>query len=268
MKLNHEIIQVWNAINWSAGNTIWVRNDVTNRKLYVGVPLPTGPNSASALWLPNAPVNATPTSPNVVLMCAYEGLDTADELASGQQLRETMFSTLVAPDAKRKWSIWTIQSPYADFITQGSGSVPLMFGSGTESSQILMLDPTATSDVGVAIDSIYTTYGFCDPKEGAQNGMGTLRKRWVYFTSLISGSGNASVTVYPNTLEATYPYTVPGGINLQENPQNDVERTLNTGATRAFVEVETDAIGSGFSLSALTMIGNPETHTPLRGISA
>jgi hypothetical protein len=268
MKLNHEIIQVWNAINWKAGNTIWVRNDVTNRKLYVGVPLPTGPSSVSAQWLPNAPVNAAPTSPNVVLMCSYEGLESAEDISTGQQLRETMFSTLVAPDAKRKWSIWTIQSPYADFITQNNGNAPLMFGSGTNTSQILALDPSATSDAGLAIDSIYTTAAFSDPKEGMQNGIGALRKRWTYFTTLISGVGNAAVRFYTNTLKATYPYTVPGGINLQADPQNDVERTINVGGTRAFVEFETNQVGAGFSLNALTMIGNPETHTPLRGISS
>jgi hypothetical protein len=277
MKIMHEISAVWNAINWTYGNTIWVKNDVANRKIYVGVPLPTGPGTASYQWVPDATPNAAPTIPNVVLMCSYEGLESAEDLSTGQQLRETMFSTLVAPDARRKWSIWTIASPYADYITQNDGNAPLMFGSGNHTSSILALDPVAASDYGVgAIPSRYVTYGFCDPKEGAQNGMGTLRKRWVGFTSLIEESDaagaiancNCSVTFYPNTLNATYPYVVPGGITLQAEPQNDVERPLNVGATRVFVEFETNLVNAGFNLSALTMIGNPETHTPLRGISS
>lgn len=267
MKINHEIIQVWNAINWQAGKTIWLKNDITNRKLYIGVPLPTGPNSASASWLPNAATNATPTSPNVVLMCSYEGLESAEDLATGQQLRETMFSTLVAPDARRKWSIWTIPSPYADFITQENLNAPLMFGSGTSSSQILGLDDNATSDAGIAIDAIYTTAGFVDPNAGQQNGTGTLRKLWSYFTTLIRGTGNCTVTMFPNTLSATYPNVLPGGINLQTDPQNDLERPLNVQGTRVFVQFETNAIGSEFNLSSVVMVGQDNKMTPVRGLS-
>jgi hypothetical protein len=269
MKLNQEIIQVWNAINWASGNTIWVRNDITNRKLYVGVPLPTGSNSASALWLPNAPVNVAPTSPNVVLMCSYEGLDTADELSGGQQLRETMFGNLVAPDSKRKWSIWQIASPYADFIAQENGNAPLMFGTGQNTSQILALSPETTSDAGSPINWRYCTFGFVDPKAGMQNGAGVVRKRWVYLTANVRGGGNTSVTLYPNTLRATYPYSVPNGINLQEFPQNDTERPLNQVGTRMYVEFSAlDRVNTWCELSALTLVGSAEAMTPLRGISS
>jgi hypothetical protein len=54
-KISQEIQQVWDALNWAAGKSIWVRNDVQSRKLYVGVPLPT-PN----FWLPDvSPVTST-----------------------------------------------------------------------------------------------------------------------------------------------------------------------------------------------------------------
>lgn len=48
-KIMQEIQQVWDAINWNAGSSIWVDINLKARRLMVGVPLPT-PN----FWLPNA----------------------------------------------------------------------------------------------------------------------------------------------------------------------------------------------------------------------
>ena len=88
----------------------WVKVDITHRRLYIGVPMPT-PN----FWLPNAPVNAAPTSPNVILMCNFQGLDSGQELKSEPQMHTTMFGTLNAIDMRRKWSLWQIPAPYANF---------------------------------------------------------------------------------------------------------------------------------------------------------
>lgn len=57
-KITQEIYQVWDSINWNAANKIWVLNDVDRRRLMVGVPMAT-PN----FYLPDAPVNNNPTSP-------------------------------------------------------------------------------------------------------------------------------------------------------------------------------------------------------------
>src|SRR5208337_2040055 len=75
--MNWEIRDLWNAINWMAGRTIWVKNDIVNHRVYVGVPLPT-PNQ----WMPEAPVNANPTTPNVVLMCNYLGLNSFGDIGN------------------------------------------------------------------------------------------------------------------------------------------------------------------------------------------
>src|SRR5271157_1450477 len=47
--LTTEIRQIWDAINWSAGNTIVLRNDVNNRRIYCAIPLPTGTSPAGFL---------------------------------------------------------------------------------------------------------------------------------------------------------------------------------------------------------------------------
>ena len=84
-KLMQEIYQIWDAINWTYGNTICLRNDMPARKMYCAVPMQT-PN----VWLPFAPVNANPTSPNVILMLNYQGLNDFNELVSSAQMHTTI----------------------------------------------------------------------------------------------------------------------------------------------------------------------------------
>ena len=84
-KLMHEIYQIWDAINWTYGNGIVLRNDIIERKMYCAIPLAT-PN----VWLPNASVNANPTTPNVMLMLNYQGLGTFEELVSSAQMHTTI----------------------------------------------------------------------------------------------------------------------------------------------------------------------------------
>ena len=113
-KITQEIYQVWDAINWTAGQTIWVKVDLDARRIYVGVPMAT-PN----FWLPNAPVNANPTSPNVILMCDFKGLDSGEELKQYPQMHTTMFGSLNAIDMRRKWSIWQIPAPLRKLRADG-----------------------------------------------------------------------------------------------------------------------------------------------------
>jgi hypothetical protein len=267
-KLNHEIYQIWNAINWSAGNSIWVRNDTTNRKIYVGVPLPTGPGTTSYTvdkrgqggWLPNATANTNPTYPNVVLMCSYEGLDNATEMETEGALHTTMFGTLNATDMRRKWTIWQIPSPYADFVIKDDGvTAPITFGTGKNTSQILALDPDATEDAGVPINGTYCTYGFVDAGKASQNPLlGFHNKVFNCFQALVTGAGTCAVEFFQNSLNAQYPYTIPGGLNLYNNPngENDFEKPLNVQGQRVFVQFSTSAVREFFSLSKMIMVGS------------
>ena len=85
--LNLEVMQVWNAINWDAGNSIVVRNDTENRRIYCAIPLPTGMSplgvaTGSTQWLPYAEYNPAPTTPNVMLVLNYQGIGSFNELLS------------------------------------------------------------------------------------------------------------------------------------------------------------------------------------------
>jgi hypothetical protein len=265
-KISQEIYQVWDAINWKAAETIWVKVDITQRRLYVGVPLPT-PN----FWLPNAPVNANPTSPNVILMCNYQGIDSGQELKSEPQMHTTMFGTLNAIDMRRKWSIWQIPAPYANFCA-GVNDQELQICNGRGNSKIYTLDSTNETDDGVTIDSLYTTAGLVELSKRQQaQGVGGYRIRWGHMTAALESSGNILTTLYPNRLlgpgDPTTGYNswqVPGGITPGKPAYNDAEVDLNFAATRTFIEFR-EMDGHGFTLSNLALEGHADPWNALRG---
>jgi hypothetical protein len=250
-KIMQEIYQVWKAINWQQKKCIWVRNDVVGRRLFFGVPMPT-PN----FWLPDAPVNANPTTPNVILMCNYQGLDTASDIKAMPGMHVTMFGTLNALDMRRKWSIWQIPSPYASFVQTAEGQ-KFYICNGVGNSKIYALDPNASDDDGTPIDSLYTTYGFPDAstvQKFPALGMGNVRIGYMNFTGDVEK--HLDVRFLPNQLigpgDSTVgynPWTVPGGFDPIAGSNWNRKATVNFFANRAYVEFR----GAGFRLSALAL---------------
>lgn len=256
-KISQEIQQVWDAINWGAGKSIWVRNDVAKRQFYIGVPLPT-PN----FWLPDAPVNAAPAFPNVVLTCSYEGQSTGGEVAEADPLAATFYGDILAEELKRKWSIWQIPCPYADFITQADGSnAPLLYGNGIGNSKIYILDQT--NDDGAEIPWRYVTYGFGNDKDAQKSPqLGPARKRWSYWIGTVTGLGAAIMNFWSNRLDSGTFYTVPVALNADDF---DRERPLNIPGNRVYVELKSGGLDTTMDLSQMTMIGTRDVYNSIRG---
>jgi hypothetical protein len=265
-KINQEIYQVWDAINWTAAATIWTKVDITHRRIYVGVPMPT-PN----FWLPNAPVNAAPTSPNVILMCNFQGLDSGQELKSEPQMHTTMFGTLNAIDMRRKWSLWQIPAPYANFCA-GVNDEEFQICNGRGNSKIYTLDDTNETDDGAVIDSLYTTAGLVELSKRAQaQGVGGGRIRWGHMVASMESAGNVQVKLYPNRLlgpgdptEGYNAWQMPGGITPGKPAFNDAEATLNFAATRTYIEFREND-GHGFTLSNLALEAKQDPWNAVRG---
>ena len=261
---------LWEKINWAAASTIWLRYSTVKRELYIGVPMVT-PN----FWLPNAPA-ATPTAPNVILMCNFTGCATAEELADAPPVHTTMFGDLKALDMRRKWSIWQIACPVAEFITRGDGvSEPLFLCNGINSSKIYQLVDGAASggqntDDGAAINWLYTTYGFTKAKQGQQvPGLGALRKVWYYFAATMEGVGQVARKFYSNSLGALTQntYTAPPA-TLSYPAQNDQECVLEIGGQRLFVEFSAVGTGGYTEVGPVIMDGEMDKNAPHRGVSA
>lgn len=282
MKLNHEIFQVWDAVNWEYGNTIWVRNDVTHRKIYVGVPMAL-PNA----FIPNPRrPNANPTHPNVVLMLDYQGMEDFSALVSDAQMHVTMFGKLASLDMRRKWSLWQMDVPYADFIMRGQqsgmpsqSSAPLLFCNGIRTERIYQLGDTQTGfddDYG-SIPALYTTYGLITAAEAQmQPQLGTTRKRFVYFQLLAHGAAATpmDVTLLANSIQApsVSTYTIPGGIPLTNPAQFEYERPLNFIGQRAFIQFSVNQppqapqSGNWFAIDRVMLIGQEDVWAPIRGV--
>ena len=255
-----EINDLWRAINWSAGQTICIRNDVSLRKIYCAIPLAT-PNP----WMVDATVNENPTTPNVILCLDYKGIGTIEELIAAMSMHVTIMGKLAVHDLRRKWSLWTIPTPYMGLVKRGELTSEMLFCNGIQSSKIYYLDADeAGYDDGAPFTSSYCTYGFVDETKAAELPMfGIHNKRYRFWDLLANGEGTADLTFYQNVLSAPYPFEVPGGIDLTDPAANDLQGPLDEYAQRLFVEI---VMNDGwFNLSRLTLSGAADSIAPVRG---
>jgi hypothetical protein len=263
-----EIPDIWNAINWKYGYTICVRNDVVNRRIYIAAPMVT-PNN----WCPDFATNANPTTPNVILMVNYEGIGSIEELINGAPMHVTMMGKLAVHDLRRKWSLWSIATPYIGLCKRNKLFSEMMFCNGNASSKIYTLGSYTTgADDSTPFVSSYCTYGFVDQNKAAENpAFGKHNKRYVYYDLVLFGSGSIaagtlSVEFFQNVLGAPYPFIVPGGITLSDPATNDIEGPLDEFAQRLFIEIKTIGSGCYFNLCRATLVAAADSWSPLRGM--
>ena len=268
-KISQEVQQIWDAINWNAGGSIWTDINLKARRLMVGIPLPT-PN----FWLPNASVNANPTSPNVVLMLNFQGLDSGEALKSEPQMHTTMFGTLAAIDMRRKWSLWCggVQSPYATTV-QGPNGEQTRFGNGQGNSFVYYLDPTQNSfDDATPIDSLYTGSGLPVLSKRAEfPQLGQDRICWSYVALALASGGDVNLRLLGDYLYFPEPQgynalSVPGGFAPGLQPLRNAYAALNFIATRTFFEFRQNDGNPGWSLSSMMLRGRKAPWSPILGI--
>ncbi len=191
---------LWDQINWSAAHTFWVCNDLRARRFYVGVAMNT-PN----FWLPNAPA-ATPTQPNVWLMCNYDGCATAQELENSPPVHVTMFGNLKAMDMRRKWSIGQIASPFAAICLDGVANYDTMFvcnGIGSGKIYRLLAPDVQPTDDGTPIAWLHTTSGQPGQEKAQTLQIGLGQKyvsKWMAAVAGSAGANGLQIRHYPNVL--------------------------------------------------------------------
>jgi len=265
IKITEEIQSLWNYINWAYGHTLWVKNDVKNRRIYFAVPLKT-PNP----WLPTGiiPDDSNPTTPNVILMLNYKQLNTGSTLAEKVGVHVSYSGRLIASELTRKWSIWTIKAPCAAFLQRADTTEPLFLGNSDDNGKIFQLDEAHTmcgQDDCSAMIQIYDTYGFVTDEQGQGLRLGSTRKLYAYMMMMVRGSGNMNLAVFPNTLDSQYAHDLLPRIPLPQMTDGDIEVPVNETANRLFVQFRTDEIGSCFELSRLMMAMGIDPWSPVRG---
>lgn len=262
IKLSEEIQQLWNQINWRYGHTLWVQNDIKERRILFGVPLKT-PNA----WLPTGFTADTsnPSTPNVVLELSYKQLTSAGELARSVGVHPTYSGKLMATDYTRKWSVWPISVPAAAFITRSDTTSPIMFGNSAGTGKIYKLVDGQKDDDGVAIHQKYRTYGFPSTDQEVGLGIGSVRKVFPCMTAILDGAGTVSVTALPNTTDTVYPFPLLPDISLPGSIDGDTEIPVNVVGNRCFFDFDSNAVGSGFELSRMLVAMRQDPWSPLRG---
>jgi hypothetical protein len=261
---------LWDTINWQARQTFWVANDLTARRFYAGVAMAT-PN----FWLPDAPVNATPASPNVILMCNYDGCPTAQELEGGAPVHVTMFGNVKAMDMRRKWSIWQIVSPYGAIVEDGAQDIQTVFlGSGTGTGKIyrLLASNIQMTDDGTPIAPLYTTSGQPGAEKSAQLGLGSGQKyvsKWMANVEGQCAANGLKIRHLPNTLDATYPVTAAYTPALTPSMQNNIEWRAEVRGQRIYVEFSMAGTVAGyFELGEMMFEMTPHQWGAFRGVSS
>lgn len=254
-----EIQDIWNAINWDGAEGLCICNDIPNQKLYAAIPLPT-PNP----WMVDATENPNPTTPNVILTLDYKGIGTIDQLMEAMSMHVTMMGKLAVHDLRRKWTLWTIPTPFMGLVKRGELKSLVMFCNGISSSKIYYLNPDeAGFDDGVPFTSSYCTYGFIDDAKASELPMfGMHNKRYRLWDILADIDGTASLTFYQNNLNAPYPFVVPGGIGPATSA-NDIQGPMDEYAQRIFAEIVME--NGSFNLSQMTLSGAADSIAPVRG---
>jgi hypothetical protein len=73
------------------------------------------------------------------------------------------------------------------------------------------------------------------------------------------------IEFFQNSLQAPYPFIVPGGVTLSDPMTNDIEGQLDEFAQRLFVEFWTYGVGCYFNISRATLVAQADAWSPIRG---
>jgi hypothetical protein len=261
VKFSPEIDPLWEKIAWTYGYTIWVRNDTNNRRISIGVPLPT-PNQ----WMPLFPSNPNPTEPNVVLVCSYKEVMSSGALASEAPVRQSYTGELKSFQLGRKWSVWSIEAAYADFIDRGDTSDPLFYCGDEGTAKIYQQITGTHTDDGAAILDQYVTFPFLKSSDAQQIQAGLHNLVTEFATALVEGAGALTVTVYPNTLDSPYAENLdPPFVLADPPPWGDTEMPCNVPGNRFFIGFQTQAVGDWFELSRVVLNVVMDPWAPVRG---
>jgi len=240
IKISQEIQPTWDGINFAAKNTIWMANDVAQRRIFIGIP------------------RILDVVPSYVLMMNYRELNESSALASQGPVHISTSARMISWDMSRKWSPWNVFANCGAICADSTGGTRILFGQNLFNGKLYELNANATSDDGAPINSIYNTFFFVtrEMEQGMQ--LGLHRKLYTYLTMFVSGSGLLLLQAIADSLSSVRTKTLAPR-TLSANPGYDTEVPVNFTGDRMTFGVSTNAVGDGFRLSKMvvTMSGDP-----------
>ena len=249
VKLSQEIQPLWDQINWSAGQTLWVRVDTLNKRILCGVPI------------------GTATAANVILMLDYRSLQNASEIASLSAIQfSTMSGKLFSVGRSRKWCQWNITANCCTLAERPNGTAQVFLGNGlvfgAGNGKIYELSDAQYSDDGAAIHSYYTTYFFLTNELEQTYQVRAHRKLFSYLALYAEGAGNLSLSAFVDN--EAYPTTL-SPLPLSSPAPKDLEMPINLLGERAAFQVGTNSPGAWFRLERFVVSLLPDPWAPVRG---
>lgn len=250
---------IWQSLLWSEGQKFWLRNDTEKRKIYIGACMPT-PN----VWAPRFPVNANPTQPNVVLVCTYKELMSSGALANEGPVRLSYTGELKSWALGRKWSIWSVEACYADFIDRPDNSQPIFFCSD-QGPQIFEQIPGLYSDNGLPMHWNYISYAFPKSSEAEQKQMGLSMLDAHQMNLLVQGNGQLRMNIIPNDLRSQDAISLYPEPLANPTAYGDMEIPILQVGNRFFPEFYVTDVGEWAELSRIVMWLGAYAWAPSRG---
>lgn len=226
VKLSQEIQPTWDAINWQAGQTIWVQVDTQHKRILVGVPM------------------GSATQPNQILMLDYT-----------ESFGDPLVAALSAPERARKWAPWLISANSCGLIERSTGVAQIFFGTNNSSGKVYSLTPGVFSDDGAAINSYYTTAFLAATGLSGRNLFG-------YLTGYVQGAGSLALTAFYLGNASSLSL---GSWTLGSPASRDMEQFTNVLAERVAYQFGTNAAASWFSLTKLVPWAKPDPFAVVRG---
>lgn len=248
LKISQEQQPRWDLINWAAAAAIWIKNDISARRLYVALPL------------------NQDTSPSVLLTMDYKELNTAPAIESSGPIRISFTGKMIASDMTRKWSPWNLRMPCGELLVRPGNTSQFCMG-GMFTDNIYFLDPLKlTDDDYGTITPYWISYGFLNHEMEQQLGVGSHRKLFVYLTMFVSGVGQLFVTPLAGSLTNARPSMVD---TLTTNPDHDMEFGLNVTSERCFFKIQSTPLpgqtDNSFNLQKMVVSVKPDPWSLVRG---
>jgi hypothetical protein len=273
IKITEEIQELWDLINWQYGYTMWVVNDIKNRRILFGVPMKTftidtNNDFVPNPWLPPDTITGgdNPTTPNCIIALNYKFLTTGAELGSRAEIHVSSFGgKLLSVDMSRKWNIWTIQAPCGALITRQDTTLQTLVGNSEATGKIYQLVPGLLEDDGEAFWQLWTSHGWPTPEQEQGLQLGSVRKTFEYMSMILGGSGSLAINVFPDSMSTPYSHALLPNLTLPATSGGDTEVPVNEVGNRLFLQFSCKAVGAGFSLSRIVMAMRQEAWAPVRG---
>lgn len=243
-KISQENQPIFDTITGNTQQSIWVKNDLDNRRILAGLPI------------------SGATAPNLIYPLDYRELDTANDIASRPPIHISFTGKMICSDLSRKSTRWNIPANYAAMMKQPGGSVIMSICGGNgqapgaggpapspivtpfdiaprsvTSAGLYVLDEAKMTDddYGVIVP-YYTTYMFVNHEMEVALQVGLGRKLYKGYSAYISGVGLMQITPIPLNLKNPWPVPVPVQ-GLFHVPTYDMGDSLNISAERCAFKI-------------------------------